>query len=163
MRVAVSRSASPVYSRVMKRTMLGFVMLIAVPWPRTAAAQVTPFARDSIAALSVVQAYAHAQAFNDSASLVRALSPRAHIYFVRADTIANLPRDDYVSRFTGSGEGNRETYMGAIGDLVIDGASASATLTIQNARGRARDHLALLRAGGEWRIVAIWVDFTPRK
>lgn len=120
--------------------------------------------RDSAEVRRIIGAYNKAQELNDSASILAAMSPKAHIYFVRADTLASLTRQDYAAHFTGRTAADTSVvHTGPITSLVIDGAAASAMVVVTSARGRAADYLALLRAGASWRIVAIWVQFTPTR
>jgi hypothetical protein len=120
--------------------------------------------RDSAEVRRVIGEYSKAQELNDSTSVLAAMSPKAHIYYVRGDTIASLTRQDYAAHFTGRGPADTSVVRtGQITNLVIDGPAASAMVVVTSARGRSHDYLALLRAGASWRIVAIWVQFTPTR
>lgn len=105
----------------------------------------------------ITEYYFEAGRTGDSASMRNGFDvARAHMFFVQADTLVDVPIPEYIRR-AGAGRARPDfrpdNNTRRILMVDVTGTAAVAKLEIVTPAARLTDYMSLLKIGGRWRIV----------
>jgi hypothetical protein len=91
----------------------------------------------------------------DPEQLKQAFHPGATMFFARNDSLIAVPIPEYIARVAESrAKGPPPQRTERIADVSISGTSAVARLEIVYPQQTITDYMALVKYGGEWKIVS---------
>ena len=92
----------------------------------------------------------------DPEQLKRAFHPGATMFFARNDSLIAVPIPEYIARVAESRAkgGPPPQRIERIAQVDISGTSAVARLELEYPNQKITDYMALVKYGGEWRIVS---------
>jgi metallo-beta-lactamase class B len=117
------------------------ILLLEVPM---AVAQDTP--RDAI------ELYFQAHALGSGDFIRKAFAPDARIAFIENGELKQWTREEFAQRFH-SPAPDEYRRIRRVESLDVNGTAASAVVTLDYPQVLFRDHLSLLKIGGQWKIV----------
>jgi hypothetical protein len=97
--------------------------------------------------------YLAGHATGDSAHFRAAFHKVANLYFVRGDTVATRTGDAYIASAGGKPAPDEAQRRRRIVSIDRTGDAAIAKIELDHPNALLTDYMALLKTGGEWRIV----------
>jgi hypothetical protein len=97
--------------------------------------------------------YLAGHATGDSAHFRAAFHKVANLYFVRGDTVATRTGDAYIASAGGKPAPDEAQRRRRIVSIDRTGDAAIAKIELDHPNALLTDYMALLKSGGEWRIV----------
>jgi hypothetical protein len=130
-------------------------LALAVLAPALLAAQAPAPAADpeDAAIRRVLDHYLAGHATGDSAHFRAAFHKAANLYFVRGDSVATRTGDAYVASAGGKPAADEAQRRRRIVSIDRTGDAAMAKIELDYPSAVLTDYMALLKTGGEWRIV----------
>ena len=142
------------------RRLLPLAALIVLVAPvRTRAQSAAP---DTAGARRAVEAYFRGHATGDGAHFRQAFHPVAHLYWVRADTLATRTSAEYAAGASGRPAPDEAARRRRIVFLDVVGTSGVAKVELDYPTVTFVDYLSLLKLDGAWRIVAKTFNVAPK-
>lgn len=111
--------------------------------------------------LAPLRAYAAGHATGDPAHFRRAFLPTAHVEGVREGRFVSWSLDDYCALFSGSPAADEAHRRRTVTAVEVQGAVATASMTLQHGADTFTDCFVLARVGEEWRIANKVYDRRP--
>jgi metallo-beta-lactamase class B len=102
---------------------------------------------------AAIELYFQAHALGDGNDIRQAFSPDAKISFVDHGELKQWTRDEFANRFHGPAA-DEYRRVRRVESLDVNGNAASAVVTLDYGQVLFRDHLSLLKIGGQWKIVS---------
>ncbi len=138
----------------------GFIVTVALalglPLPvlaQSAAKPAAASAEDEAAVRIPLEAYLRGHATGDSAAFRRAFFKEAKLFWVRDGQLATRTSDEYVAGASGRPPADEAQRKRWIESVDIAGNAAFAKIVLDYPATRFVDYMALLKVGGEWRII----------
>lgn len=101
---------------------------------------------------AAIELYFQAHALGDGDFIRRAFTPDARIEFIDDGTLKQWTREEFAARFHGPAA-DEYRRVRRVESLDVSGNAASAVVTLDYPQVLFRDHLSLLKIGGQWKIV----------
>jgi len=131
------------------------LFLLSLIRPEPAQAQVSPTdtSPSQDGPRSAIESYFKAHALGKAEFITQAFSPEAKIQSVEGDQRKEWTRDEFATRFQ---QPAADEFRGVrrVQRLDVSATAASAVLTLNYPQVLFTDHVALLKTGGEWKIVS---------
>jgi metallo-beta-lactamase class B len=102
---------------------------------------------------AAIELYFTAHALGDGSYIRQAFTPDARISFVDHGELEQWTRDEFAHRFHGPAA-DEYRRVRRVESLDVYGDAASAVVTLDYGQVLFRDHLSLLKVGGQWKIVS---------
>jgi hypothetical protein len=108
---------------------------------------------DEAGVRAALEHYLQGHATGDGAHMRAAFHPSARLFWVRGDTLNTRTSEDYAAGFTGRPAPDEAQRQRWIERVEVTGNAAIGVVVLDYPQTRFTDYMALLRVGGEWRIV----------
>jgi metallo-beta-lactamase class B len=102
---------------------------------------------------AAIELYFTAHGLGDGNYIRQAFTPDARISFVDHGELKQWTREEFANRFHGPGA-DEYRRIRRVESLDVNGDAASAVVTLDYGQVLFRDHLSLLKIGGQWKIVS---------
>src|SRR5215469_425007 len=102
---------------------------------------------------AAIELYFKAHALGDGNYIRQAFTPDAKISFIDHGELKQWTREEFANRFHGPAP-DEYRRIRRVESLDVNGDAASAVVTLDYGQVLFRDHLSLLKIGGQWKIVS---------
>ena len=99
-----------------------------------------------------IEQYFQGHAADDSAPMMQAFLPTAHIESMREGTFTSWPRATYCERFKGTPAADEATRRRTIDWIDVHGTAACAKVTLVHGANTFTDYFVLLKTADGWKI-----------
>jgi metallo-beta-lactamase class B len=128
-------------------------MMILAPLVMTGVAATRGLAQADEGPRAAIELYFQAHALGNGDYIRQAFAPEAVISFVDGGQLKQWTREEFAKRFSGPAP-DEYRRVRRVESLDVNGTAASAVLTLEYPEVTFRDHLLLLKTGGQWKIVS---------
>ena len=118
---------------------------------------------DTAGARVPVEHYLQGHATGDGAHYRAAFAPQAHLFWVRADTLATRTSADYIAGANGKPATDEAQRKRWIESIDVSGNTGVAKVVLDYPTTRFVDYLSLLKINGEWKIINKIFYAEPKK
>ena len=136
-----------------RRLTLSLALVLLAPAALGAQSAAAPADPEDAAIRRALDHYLAGHATGDSTHFRAAFHRVANLYFVRGDSVATRTGDAYIAGAGGKPAPDEAQRRRRIVSIDRTGDAAMAKIELDYPNAVLTDHMALLKTGGEWRIV----------
>jgi len=137
-------------------TALVLVVALSVAWTRHQSAE-------EAAVRAALEHYLQGHATGDGAHFSAVFHPESKLFWVRDGQLLQRTSADYIAGAPGKPAPDEAQRKRRIVDVDVTGNAASAKIELDYPSAKLTDYMALLKIGGEWKIVNKIFTVEPKK